>query len=131
LIDGHQTKRETPATIANLSEGNHHVTLKRADGSTVHKLQLYLSDGAAEALEIDTRRLPSVLDISSNPKDAIVWIGDLQRGSTPLTISSDLRPGRTKLRLELPGCLTHEERIKLKPATVHEVRVNMTCSGPN
>ena len=87
-----------------------------------------LVDGAAEVVEIDTRRLPALLDVTSEPPGATIAIGGKAKGTTPTTISG-IAPGRVTVRLSRPGCEPFKQSVKLRKATITPLRVLMTCAG--
>ncbi len=127
-VDGKDTGRITPATISQLHEGPRQVTLKRTGGEIVHRLKMELQSGAAETLEINTTRLPPVLDVVSQPEGAEVRVNGKVQGSTPVTISS-FPAGRARIDVRKAGCKSFREQVQLKAATVLPVKVTLDCGG--
>jgi hypothetical protein len=128
LVDGQDTGRITPATITGLQAGEHQVVLAREDGTIVHRFRMSLTEGSAEEVEVDTARLPPLMDVTSDPPGAEVTVNGQLKGATPVTIAG-LSPGRATVRLSKPGCEPHEEAVTLARATVVPVVVNLTCGG--
>ncbi len=127
-VNGQDTELLTPATVTGLFAGEQMVVLKRADGSMVHRVRMPLVESTAEVVEVDTRRLPALLDVTSEPPGAQVEIAGRRKGTTPATVSG-LRPGRVTVRLSKPNCDVVEQRVRLRRATVTPLRVVMTCAS--
>ena len=125
-VDDQDTGRITPATITGLQAGEHNVVLVRDDGTIVHRFRMSLAEGAAEEVEVDTARLPPLLDVTSEPPGAEVTVNGQLKGATPVTIAG-LSPGRAIVRVSKAGCTTKEEAVTLQRATVVPVTVNLTC----
>ena len=125
-VNGRDTELVTPATVLGLYAGDQTIVLKREDGSMVHRFRMPIGDGAAEVVEIDTRRLPALLDVTSEPPGAQVMIGGRQQGTTPTTIA-DLRPGRVRVDLAKAGCQPVTRKVRLRPATVMPMQVQLNC----
>ncbi len=128
IVDGRSTEQKTPATITGLAAGKHHFILQREDGTIVHRVRMDLAEGAAEVMEVDTRRLPPLLDVASVPPGAALRVDGKLKGTTPVTVAG-LRPGRARLELEYEGCAPHEQTVELERATVVPVEVTLKCGG--
>lgn len=128
-INGRDTGLITPATVTGLYAGEQTVVLKRDDDSIVHRFRMPLTDGAAEVVEVDTRRLPALLDVTSEPEGALVFVAGRKKGTTPATVAG-LKPGSVKVVLTKGGCRPFEQEVSLRRATVTPLQVFMTCEAP-
>ncbi len=129
FVDDKDTGRITPTTIAGLHTGEHRVVLKRDDGTVVHRFRMNLAEGAVEEVEVDTRKLPSVLDVTSEPPGADVRVNGQLKGSTPVTIAG-LRPGRLRVEFSKKNCKAKKETLSLQRATVQSLKVELECTAP-
>ena len=127
-INGRDTGLLTPATVTGLYPGEQVVLLKREDSSIVHRFRMLLTDGSAEVVEVDTRRLPALLDVTSEPPGAQILVRGKKKGTTPTTIAG-LRPGSVKIRLSKEGCDPFEQEVALARATLTPVKVILTCDN--
>ena len=127
-LNGRDTGLLTPATVVGLYAGEQTVVLKRPDATMVHRFRMSLVDGAAEVVEIDTRRLPALLDVTSDPPGATINIGGRKKGTTPTTISG-IKPGQVKVKLSKDGCEPFEQSVRLRRSTITPLRVLMTCAS--
>ncbi|MEM7676161.1 MAG: PEGA domain-containing protein, partial [Myxococcota bacterium] len=127
-INGRNTGLVTPATVTGLYAGEQNIWLRRDDGSLVHRFRMTLTESSAEVVEVDTRRLPALLDVTSVPAAARVEILGQQKGTTPTTIAG-LKPGRVSVRVSKDGCQPIDREVRLAPATVTMVDVKLDCSG--
>ena len=116
----------TPATISGLYPGEQTVLLKRDDGSIVHRFRMPLTTGSAEVVEIDTRRLPALLEVTSRPSGARIEVRGRPKGATPATISG-LRTGSALVVVSKPGCLPFRQNVRLSKATITPLKVMLTC----
>lgn len=129
FIDDKDTGRITPATIVGLHAGERRVVLKRDDGSVVHRFRMNIMEGAVEEVEVDTKKLPSLLDVTSEPAGADVRVNGQLKGATPVTIAG-LRPGRVRVEISKENCKTKKESLSLKQATVQSMKAVLECSAP-
>lgn len=127
-VDGKDVQEKTPTTITGLSAGKHLIRLKRDDGTIVHRVRMALAEGATEVMDVDTRRLPPLLDVASTPSGAALRVDGKLKGTTPVTIAG-LRPGRVKIELEHEGCAPHSTVVEIERATVVPVEVTLACGG--
>lgn len=125
-VDGKEAGRATPATLTGLLAGDHQVVLEREGGSIVHRFRISLQEGAAEVVEVDTRRLPPLLDVTSEPAGAQVKVNGQLKGTTPVTIAG-LREGAARVEVEQEGCAPFEARVTLEKATVVPVEARLSC----
>ncbi|MBK6688661.1 MAG: serine/threonine protein kinase [Deltaproteobacteria bacterium] len=128
FLNGVDTQRLTPATLTGLIAGDQSVVLKRDDGVIVHRFRMGLVDGAAERVEIDTKKLPPVLDVTSTPAGATLKVNGQIKGNTPITVSG-LKEGQVAVTLESPGCKTFSANLRLERATVVPFDAQMECGA--
>ncbi|MEQ9501857.1 MAG: serine/threonine-protein kinase [Deltaproteobacteria bacterium] len=128
IVDGRDTKQQTPATVTGLAAGKHQFILQRDDGTIVHRVRMDLAEGAAEVMEVDTRNLQPLLDVASVPSGAALRVDGKLKGTTPVTVAG-LRPGRARIQLEHDGCAKHEQTIELERATVVPLEITLSCGG--
>jgi predicted Ser/Thr protein kinase len=128
-VDGADSGRVTPATVSGLFAGDHQIALKRLDGAVVHRFRMSLENGAAEAVEVDTSKLPPLLDVTSRPEGAQVKVGGVLKGTTPVTIAG-LAEGAVEVVVERAGCKAETRRVDLARATVVPLEVRLECGGP-
>jgi serine/threonine protein kinase len=127
FIDGGSTGQVTPAKIDGLHSGAHEVMLKRPDGSIVHRTRVNLDENQPGILNVDTKKLRTILDVTSTPVGANVIVDGKPVGTTPLTIPG-LRPGDTAtVRLEKAGCEPFETKVAMAKATVSLVEATLVC----
>lgn len=127
-IDGKDSNRQTPATIAGLAAGEHVVALMRPNGTMVTRVRMKLAEGAAEAVEIDTRKLQPLLDVASTPSGAVLRVDGKLKGRTPVTVAG-LRPGEVRVELEHQGCAPYRTMVKVERATVVPLEAKLSCGG--
>ena len=125
-VNGADTGFKTPATVTGLFAGEQVVLLRREDGSVVHRVVVPLTDGAAEVVEVQTRKLPALLDVTSDPPGATVLVRGRSKGTTPVTVAG-LRAGRVTVTVTRDGCRPFEERVRLKKATITPLRAILSC----
>jgi serine/threonine protein kinase len=113
--------------IDGLHGGTLEVMLKRADGSIVHRTRVNLDEAQPGILNIETKKLRTILDVTSTPEGANVIVDGKPVGTTPLTIPG-LRPGdMAAVRLEKPGCQPYEATVPMQKATVSLVEATLVC----
>lgn len=107
LINGVE-KGVTPCTLERIREGEHTLSL-RLEGYRPLTHTLTLSAGETVPLSFPLERLPAGLTVSTIPEGARLYVDDVFRGETDLTLS-DLPAGAHRLRVELPG---HAEETRM------------------
>jgi hypothetical protein len=124
FVDGSDTGRVTPATVSELTAGDHQVMLKRGE-TIVTQMRVTLSDGSAEVIDLDTSKLPAILNVESDPSGARVAVDGEDKGTTPTTVV--LSPGSAKLVVTKDGCESFETRLKVERATVVPITAKLEC----
>ena len=127
-VNGKDTKRTTPATIAGLPAGKHQVMLMRTDGTIVHRGFITVGAGAAEVLELDTRKLQPLLDVTSVPAGAVLRVNGQLKGTTPVTVAG-MSPGEVQIELEHEGCAPYRSAVRLERATLVPLEAKLSCGG--
>ncbi|MCK6544664.1 protein kinase [Myxococcota bacterium] len=125
-IDGQDTGRVTPATITELASGDHHVLLKRGD-VVVTKMRRSVADGGNDIVEVDTAKLPPIIDVTSKPAGGAVLVNGEPKGTTPQTIVLP-KAGAVKVVVQKPGCKAAERTASVERATWVDVAVELDCA---
>jgi hypothetical protein len=127
-IDGKDTGRVSPATIAELTQGDHQVILKR-NQTVVHRVRVSLGDGAAATIDVDATKLPTILDVVSEPSGASVRINGESKGKTPITVPG-VRAGALRVEIEREGCNKFETSVTPERSSVTTVSATLQCAQP-
>lgn len=125
FLDGADTGKVTPVSLTALDEGEHQVMFKRADGVIVTRSRVELKTGTVESIELETSKLPALLNATSVPEGARVLVNDVEKGTTPLTVV--LRPGQTKIVFAKDGCTSHEMKVNVERATELPLNATLQC----
>lgn len=126
LLDGEDTSKTTPVTLAGLPSGPHEVKLLRADGGLVHRFTADVLAEKTAMVEVDVAALPPVLEVSSIPPGAEVRVNGMLRGLTPATLS-DIPAGRARIELRKPGCRPLRTERRLSRGLVAVVEAELGC----
>ncbi len=127
-VNGEDTGLVTPATVSGLYEGEQIILLRRDDGSLAHRFGVSLTPGAAKVESIEIRSLPVRLDVVTDPPGAEIIVEGERRGMTPTTLEN-LSAGPLTVRLRKEGCAPATRRVRLRRATVTELRAQLRCKG--
>lgn len=107
----------TPCTLPRMREGEHTLTL-RADGYRSAEHTLRITAGETVPLAVTLERLPAGLTIATIPSGARVYVDDVFRGTSDLTLP-DLAEGVHQIRVVSPGYATAMRTINLKAGATH------------
>jgi serine/threonine protein kinase len=124
-VDGKDSGRVTPATIAELAQGEHQILIKR-NQTTLHRVRVTLKDGAAEPIEVDVAKLPTILDVISEPPGASVRINGEPKGVTPATVPN-VRGASLRVELDKEGCAKFEKVVTPERPSVTTVTAKLEC----
>lgn len=116
----------TPITLSRMREGNH--TLKiSADGYMPIRHELFLAAGERVPLNLTMKRLPGKLTVSTIPDGARVYVDDVFRGESDLTLN-DLPEGHHQIRVTAPGyaTMTRDVHITADKQFVEEFELVIT-----
>lgn len=107
----------TPCTLSRMREGEHTLSI-RADGYQAAEHTFSIVAGETAALDFVLKRLPAGLTISTIPAGARVYVDEIYRGSSDLTLS-DLAEGAHQIRVVSPGYATAMRTIQVKAGATH------------
>lgn len=107
----------TPCTLARMREGEHEISL-RADGYKRSDHRLRISAGETVPLAVTLERLPAGLTVSTIPAGARVYINDVYRGLSDLTLT-DLSEGSYQVKIVSPGYATALRTVTVDAGTTH------------
>lgn len=124
-LNGVDTGKKTPSTLAPLTAGDYAIDLKQ-EGEIVYTTTVKLHDAAAELVEVDLTRIPPVLEISSDVPGAEVWIDGKKLGTAPVR-ADKLAPGPVNVQVRKPRCESVVETVELKPAVTRKITLTPRC----
>lgn len=107
----------TPCTISRIREGKHTLTLSM-DGYVKLQHELHVSAGENIPVNLTLERLPSKLMVSTIPSGARVYVDDVYRGESDLTLT-DLSEGRHQIRVVAPGYATMTREVQVTAGKQH------------
>ncbi len=129
FLDGNDTGKVTPVSLTELDPGEHQIIFKRPDGTIVTQNRFELKNGQVESIDLETSKLPAILNATSVPEGARILVNDIEKGTTPLTVV--LRPGPTKIVFAKDGCTNHEMKVNVERATVLPLNATLECTQTN
>lgn len=107
----------TPCNLSDLRAGNYKIQL-RAEGYQDLSHELKLEAGRSESLKFALERLPATLQVATIPQNARVYVDDVFRGESDLTLS-DLPSGTHRIRVIAEGYATATRMVTLKAGATH------------
>lgn len=116
-VNGVTRAETTPCTLSRIREGEHTVSI-HADGYKPMRCELRVSAGETVPLNLKLERLPAGLTISTIPVKARVYVDDVFRGESDLTLS-DLAEGVHQVRVVAPGYATATRSIQVTAGGKH------------
>jgi len=115
-IDGKKQDKQTPATLKNISGGQHSIKLFKTYDDYCYEAEKKITVEAAKTsiAEIELNLIGQLckLDIRSNPTGASIYINEKSYGTTDATVK--LCPGIYKIRLEKSGYKTTYKEVIIK-----------------
>jgi hypothetical protein len=81
------------------------------------------------SLAVDTVQVSGAMDLTSTPAGATVMVNDLQRGTTPLSLT-DLSPGSYRVTFVKNGYYAFTANVPVEPGRVSEVAATLVVQEP-
>ena len=115
-IDGIDQDKQTPATLKNISGGQHSIKLFKTYDDYCYEAEKEITVEAAKTsiAEIELKLIGQLckLEIRSKPAGASIYINEKSHGTTNTTVK--LCPGTYKIRLEKSGYKTTDREVIIK-----------------
>ncbi len=124
LLDGRDTERTTPASIAGIDPGEH-VVVVSFDGFEPHTERFTVASGEASNVAVELvqeQTAQAVLGLSITPRDAMVTIDGRPVPAAELE-SLRLAPGGHDVTISRTGFRTEERHLELRPAETARIEV--------
>lgn len=116
MVDG-ISRGTTPCTLSNLREGSYTLSL-REQGYKPLQHELKVEAGKSATVNLTLERLPSALTVATIPQKARVYVDEVYRGESDVTLS-DLPAGTHKVRVVAEGYATAERIVNTTAGTTH------------
>jgi len=113
----------TPITIYELTPGKYQLQLRKSGYKDLITFVDVIS-GTVSNYNFSLTPLLGSINVFSTPSNADVYINDVYKGKTPLSLS-DLNPGYYTVRIVLTGYQEYRESFYLNPGDVKRVNVNL------
>lgn len=106
-----------PCTLARVREGEHTLSI-RAEGYKPLEHTLRVAAGETVPVTLELERLPAGLTVSTIPSGARVYVDDVYRGESDLTIPN-LPDGTHRVKVTAPGYATAIRQVQMKAGATH------------
>jgi len=124
FVDGHAARERTPLILEAPAGAIQRLRLELADHQTLTTTASVLA-GQTTALELSLRRRPGRLALSSDPPGAMIAVGGVERGSTPLVLE-ELPREELEISAELPGYSAKLERVSLVETSSRSLHLTLS-----
>ncbi len=125
-LDGKDSGKVTPTTLAGITPGAHDLVLKRG-AESLYQSPVRVAQGGVETVEVDIASAPPVLEVDADRPGAEVRVDGRTVGATPLRLDS-LRPGKVTVKVSLSGCDAYEESVELEAGKPSKVTAALRCA---
>ncbi len=124
LVDGIE-RGTTPCTLDKLRESEYTLTLRK-EGYQPAERKLKVAAGEVAPVAVTLERLPSGLNIFTIPSDARVYVDNVFKGRSDLTLK-EVTDGTHQIRVEKEGYGIETRTVSLKAGETHveEFRLNI------
>jgi len=117
-----------PATIPNLSTGDHLVVVTLADYEEARRTVTLTEAAPTATLELQLEPVVGLILVHTAPKGAEVQLNGADRGKTPLLLS-DVPVGKHRVQLSIPGYQPKTIDLTVKDRTPQKIDVSMTSDS--
>lgn len=114
----------TPLLLHDLSLGTHRFTLRKS-GFLERTVNVDIENRIPRSSQVDLPSDSGILQMTSKPGNAVVFINGVQRGTTPVRIEG-VPTGGAELEIQLPGYKTYTESVRLYPGQEISLNANLT-----
>ncbi|MDP8207084.1 MAG: PEGA domain-containing protein [Candidatus Electryonea clarkiae] len=121
FIDGEEIG-PTPQSVADLTAGNHEIKLSLS-GYNDYKETVRLKVGETNRINA-TLVMKTVLNVTSSPTGANIFINDISWGTTPVTLD-DIKPGTTLITAKLKDYHTWHDTIRIEEGAKKSINATM------
>lgn len=126
FIDDRETSHRTPAVITGLAIDREHTVGLYREGYRFWTKPVALKSGETKSFDVNLAKDFGSLFVDSSPPKALVMLGGIPMGQTPVT-REDLEPDRVyKIDVWLEGYLPVSQEIKIVAGRREELRLILT-----